>query len=43
MELVCTVRFNQRTERIEEPSVTVQLLLVLLLEAEYDLNWAGSL
>jgi hypothetical protein len=32
-----TVGLDQRAERIEEPAVTVELLLVLLLETEYDL------
>jgi hypothetical protein len=36
------MRLDQRAKRIEEPSVTVQLLLVLLLEAEQDLDRTGS-
>ncbi len=38
-----TVRLDQRTKGVEEPSVTVQLLLVLLLQTEDDLNGAGTL
>lgn len=38
-----TVRLDQRTKGIEEPSVAVQLLLVLLLQTEDDLNGASTL
>ena len=34
------VWLDQRAERVEEPSVTIELLLVLLLQAEDDLYGA---
>ena len=34
------VRLDQRAKRVEEPSVTIELLLVLLLQAEDDLYGA---
>ena len=37
-----TVGFDQWTECIEEPPVTVELLLVLLLQAEDDLDGTGT-
>ena len=37
------VRLDQRAKRVEEPSVTIELLLVLLLQTEDDLNRAGTL
>ena len=33
---------NQGAESIEEPAMTVELLLILLLEAEQDLDRTGS-
>ena len=38
-----TVGLDEGTKGVEEPSVTVQLLLVLFLETEDDLNVASSL
>ena len=38
-----TVGLDEGTKGVEEPSVTVQLLLVLFLETEDDLNGASSL
>lgn len=35
-----TIRVDQWTESVKEPAVTVELLLVLLFQAEDDLNWA---
>ena len=40
--MIRTVRVNQRPERIEEPSMTVQLLLVLFLQAKEYLDGAGA-
>ena len=38
-----TVRIQKRAECIEEPPMTVELLLVLLFEAKKDLDRASSL
>jgi hypothetical protein len=38
-----TIRLNKRTKGVEEPPMTVELLLVLLLQAENDLHRARSL
>ena len=38
-----TFWLDEGTEGVEEPTVTVQFLLVLLLQAENDLDRAGSL
>ena len=32
-----TIGLDKRTESVEEPAMTVQLLLVLLFQTEYDL------
>lgn len=37
-----TVGVDQRPKCVEEPPVTIELLLVLLLQAEEDLNWAST-
>lgn len=37
-----TVRIQKGTECVEEPAMTVELLLVLFLQAEQDLNWTGT-
>ena len=39
---VLTVWINERPKRIEEPTVAVQLLLVLFLETENDLDRARA-
>ena len=38
-----TVRLNQWAKGIEEPSVAIQLFLILFLQAEQDLNGTCSL
>lgn len=38
-----TIGLDKRTKGIEEPPMTVELLLVLLLQAENDLHRARSL
>ncbi len=40
---VLTVWFDQRAEGVEEPSMTVQFLFVLFLQAEDDLDRACAL
>lgn len=37
-----TIRLDERAKRVEEPPMTVELLLVLLLEAENDLDGARA-
>jgi hypothetical protein len=37
---VLTIGFDQRAKSIEEPTVTVELLLVLFFETENDLDRA---
>ena len=37
------VGLDEWTKRIEKPSVTVEFLLVLLLQTENDLNGAGAM
>lgn len=39
-ESVPTIRVDQWTKSIKEPAVAVKLLLVLLFQAEDNLNWA---
>lgn len=38
--ILLAIRLDERAERIEEPAMTVEFLLVLLLETENDLDWA---
>jgi hypothetical protein len=38
-----TVWLDKRAKSVEKPAMTIQLLLVLLLEAEDDLHGTGSL
>jgi hypothetical protein len=39
-ENVPTIWIDQWTKGIKEPAVAIKLLLVLLFQAEDDLNWA---
>lgn len=39
----CTVRLDERAKSVEEPTMTVEFFLVLLLQAEYDLYRASRL
>ena len=43
IEQDANIGFDQRAERIEEPPVAIELLLILLLQAEYDLHRASTL
>lgn len=38
--ILLAIRLDERAKCIEEPAMTVKLLLVLLLETENDLDWA---
>lgn len=41
--MLLTVGLDQWPERVEEPSMTVQLLLILLFQAENNLDGTSSL
>lgn len=42
IQCVRTIGFEKRTKRVEEPPMAIQFFLVLLLEAEQDLNGAST-
>jgi hypothetical protein len=42
-EIELAIRIDQRTKGVEEPTMAIEFLLVLLLEAEEDLDGTGCL